>query len=61
MPAERLEAERPVLGEGGRGRAVDRDVVVVVDVDEAPEAEVTRDRSSLLETPSMRSPSEQIA
>ena len=49
VPAVRLEAGALVLGrEGQRGRAVDRDVVVVVDVDERAEAEVARDRRCLL-------------
>ena len=49
VPAVRLEALALVLGrEGQRGRAVDRDVVVVVEVDELAEAEVAGDRRGLL-------------
>ena len=42
VPALRLEARAAVLGEGDRRRAVDRDVVVVVEVDELAEAERAR-------------------
>ena len=49
VPAVRLEALALVLGrERERRRAVDRDVVVVVDVDEPAEPEVAGDRRGLL-------------
>ena len=49
VPALRLEALGLVLGgEGERGRAVDRDVVVVVEVDEPAEAEVAGERRGLV-------------
>ena len=48
VPAVRLEARALVLGrEGERGRAVDRDVVVVVEVDERAEPEMACDRRRL--------------
>ena len=48
VPAVRLEALALVLGrEAERRRAVDRDVVVVVEVDEPAEAEVAGDRRGL--------------
>ena len=49
VPPVRLEALALVLADvADRRRAVDRDVVVVVDVDEAPEPELARDRRGLL-------------
>ena len=52
VPALRLEALRLVLGrEGERRRAVDRDVVVVVEVDEPAEPEVAGDRGGLVGDP----------
>jgi hypothetical protein len=47
VPALRREARGDVLGEGEVGAAVDRDPVVVVEVDDAPEAEMARDRRRL--------------
>ena len=62
VPAVRVEARRHVLGhERERRRAVERDVVGVVEVDQLAEAEVAGERRGLGETPSIRSPSEQIA
>ena len=40
VPAVGAEPDRGVVGERQFGRAIDRDVVVVVDGDEAPQAEV---------------------
>ena len=48
VPALRLEPLRPVLGERDRRRAVDRDVVVVVEVDELAEPERAGDRRRLV-------------
>ena len=49
VPAVGLEALALVLGvEGERGRAVDRDAVVVVEEDELPEPEGARERGGLL-------------
>jgi hypothetical protein len=72
VPSVSLEAGGGILGvEAERGVTVDRDVVVVVEVDDAAEAEMTgegrpselipsiRSPSELI--PSIRSPSEQIA
>ncbi len=44
MPAVRFEPLRDVVGVRELGRAVDRDVVVVVDEDHAPEAQVPGER-----------------
>src|SRR5437660_523286 len=44
VPALRVGAGSTILGEGGPGRPVDGDVVVVVVVDELPEAERAGDR-----------------
>ena len=44
MPTRRLEALRDVFAERQTGRAVDRDLVVVVQVDEVAEAEMTGER-----------------
>ena len=48
MPAVALEALRDVVGVRELGRAVDRDVVVVVDVDEPAEPEVAGERRGLV-------------
>ena len=49
VPALRLEPRAAVLGgERDRGRAVDRDPVVVVEVDELAEPELARDRRGLV-------------
>src|SRR3954454_2069379 len=48
MPALRLEALAAILGERERRGAVDRDVVVVVEVDELAEPERAGDRSRLV-------------
>ena len=48
MPAVGLEAPDRVVVEGQLGRPVDRDVVVVVDVDEPAEAEVAGQRGGLV-------------
>ena len=45
LPVVRLEALRDVLGEGDRGRTVDRDLVVVVDRNQVAELEVAGERS----------------
>ena len=47
VPAVRLVAGGDVLGEGDRGVALDRDVVVVPERDQAAEAEVTGERGGL--------------
>jgi len=62
VPAVGLEALVGVLAvEAQRRRAVERDVVVVVEVDDPAEAELAGERRGLGATPSMRSPSETIA
>jgi len=48
VPALRLEARTAVLGERDGRRPVDRDVVVVVHVDELPEPVVPRERRGLV-------------
>ena len=48
VPAQRLVARRAILGERDRRRAVDRDVVVVVEVDELAETERAGDRRRLV-------------
>ena len=48
VPAVRLEALRDVVAVRELGRPVDRDVVVVVDVDEAAEPEVPGERRGLV-------------
>ena len=47
LPPVGLEAPGDVLGEGEPGVALDRDVVVVVEVDEVPEPPVTGERGGL--------------
>ena len=47
LPAVRGKARRDVFGERDLGRAVDADVVVVVEDDEAPQAEVAGERGGL--------------
>ena len=51
VPAVRLVALADVLGEGERGVALDRDVVVVVEDDQAAEAEVAAERARLRRDP----------
>ncbi len=48
VPAVGLEPLGRVVGQGQLGGAVDGDVVVVVDVDEPPEAEVAGERRRLV-------------
>ena len=48
VPAVRLEALRDVVAVGELGRAVDRDVVVVVDEHQAAELQVTGERRGLV-------------
>ena len=47
LPAVRLVAFRDVLREGELGRAVDLDLVVVVEHDQAPQAQVAREGARL--------------
>ena len=47
LPAVRLVAAQDVLGEGLRGRAVERDVVVVVEIHELAELQVPGQRTRL--------------
>jgi hypothetical protein len=47
VPAVGFEASSDVLGERQVGRPVDRDAVVVVEVDELAEPEVARERGGL--------------
>ena len=48
VPAVRLEPPARVLGEGDRGVALDRDVVAVVEGDQAAEPEMARERGRLV-------------
>ncbi len=48
VPAVRLETQHRVVGERELGRAVDRDVVVVVDRDEPAQPEVAGERAGLV-------------
>jgi len=61
VPPVGLEAAGGVVAQGELGGAVDGDVVVVVDGDQPPEAEVARQRRRLVADASIRSPSEQTA
>ena len=48
MPSVRLEALAGIVAVGELGRAVDRDVVVVVDVDQAAEPQMAGERCGLV-------------
>ncbi len=51
VPAVGLEPADGIVAQRQLGRSVDRDVVVVVDVDQPPESEVTRQRGCLVADP----------
>jgi hypothetical protein len=47
VPTLGFEAARDIFAEADRCRPIDRDLVVVLEIDQVPEAQVTRERTRL--------------